>query len=171
MTRDQYRLLGSVIKSKGISGEVVVRTKIATSGIQEKPRFVMVKIDGLPVPFFVNSWQNLSNNEIILRFKDITTKEKAEKFRDKEIWLPRNEFKDFSFKPATEDISGFKVIDAEAGFIGITKGILAIPENDLLRVDYSGREVLIPLQEGIVLEIRSDKKEIRVNLPEGFLQI
>jgi 16S rRNA processing protein RimM len=171
MTRDQYRLLGSVAKTKGISGEVVIRTKITTRSINSGQKYVMVKIEGLLVPFFIDSWHNLSNNEVILKFRDINNRDRAEFFRDKEIWLPQNEFKKSFLKPAEEDLSGYKVIDINEGFIGITQGILDIPENDLLRVDFRNHEVLIPLQEGIILKIEPDKKEIKVNLPDGFLQI
>ncbi len=171
MTRDEYRLLGSVIKTKGISGEVVIRTKITTIGISEDQKYVMIKIDGLLVPFFIDSWQNLSNNEIILKFRDINKKEKAERLKDREIWLPRNELKNALMKPADDDLSGYKVIDVSDGFIGRTTGILEIPGNDLLRVEYREREILLPIHESIILEINPDKKLIRVDLPDGFLQI
>jgi 16S rRNA processing protein RimM len=171
MTRDEYRLLGSVIKTKGISGGVVIRTKITTIGISEDQKYVMIKIDGLLVPFFIDSWQNLSNNEIILKFRDINTIEKTERLKDREIWLPRKDLKNALMKPADDDLSGYKVIDIRDGFIGRTTGILEIPGNDLLRVEYREREILLPIQESIIQEINPDKKLIRVDLPDGFLQI
>jgi len=171
MTRDHYRLLGSVVKIKGISGEVVIRTKITTSSINSGQKFLMVKIDGLLVPFFIDSWHSTSNNEFVVKFRDIVTRDKAGFFRDKEIWLPRNELKGSFLNAAEKELSGYKVIDASEGFIGITQGILDIPGNDLLKVDFRNHELLIPLQEGIILKINPDKKEIRVRLPEGFLQI
>ena len=86
MTRDDYRLLGSVVKTRGFSGEVVVRSRTTTQGINESQKHVMIKIDGLLVPFFIVSWQSLSDKEIILKFRDIETKEKAEKLKDNEIY-------------------------------------------------------------------------------------
>jgi 16S rRNA processing protein RimM len=171
MTRDQFRLLGSVVKTKGISGEVVIRTKIPTGSINSGQKYIMVKIDGLLVPFFIDSWHNISNSEIVVKFQDIVTRDKAEFFRDKEIWLPRNALNKSLLNQSPEDLSGYKVVDVSEGFIGITQGILDIPENQLLRVDFRDHEILIPLQEGIILKINSVKKEIRVKLPEGFLQI
>jgi len=159
------------VKTKGISGDVVTRTKITTDSIKEEERFVMVEINGLFVPFFAESWHNISKNEIVLKFKSIDTKDKAENFRDRKIWLHRDEFKRTLFKPTLQDLVGYKIIDTSEGFIGIAKGMLEIPGNELLQVDYGDRELLIPLQEGIVLEINPDKKQIRVSLPDGFLQI
>jgi 16S rRNA processing protein RimM len=171
MAGDEYRLLGSVVKTKGIAGEIIIRTKISADSIQAKQRFVMVKIDGLLVPFYADSWHNNSKREIVLKIRDISTRDKAENFRDKEIWLPAKEFRDPGSKNTAISLTGYKVIDASNGFIGITKGILEIPGNDLLQVDYREREILIPIQGSIILEINADKKQIKVSLPEGFLKI
>jgi len=107
---------------------VVIRTKITTSSINSGQKYVMVSIEGLLVPFFIDSWQNLANNEIAIRFRDIITRDKAEFFRDREIWLPLNELKKSILNNTGEDLSGYKVIDASEGFIGITQGILDIRE-------------------------------------------
>ena len=170
MTREDYRLLGSVVKTRGISGQVIVRSEIAINGINEDQKFVMIKIDGLLVPFFIESCQSLSKEAIILKLRDTDTREKADKLKDKEVWLPWNKIKNSQILH-TDDLSGYKVIDISAGNIGRSTGILNIPGNELLRVDYQERELLVPIQEGIILEINSKKKFIRVNLPEGFLEI
>jgi 16S rRNA processing protein RimM len=170
MTRDDYRLLGSVVKTRGISGEVVVRSKTTTQGINESQKHVMIKVDGLLVPFFIVSWQSLSDKEIILKFRDIETKEKAEKLKDNEIYLPRTEF-NTNIRSGTNDLSGYQVIDVRDGVIGKSTGIMEIPGNELLKVEYRKREILLPIQEGLILEINSKKKLIRVNLPKGFLEI
>ncbi len=170
MTRDDYRLLGSVVKTRGISGEVVVRSRTTIQGINESQKYVMIKVDGLLVPFFIVSWQSLSDKEIILKFRNIETKEKAEKLKDNEIYLSRTEF-NTDIRSGTDDLSGYQVIDVRDGVIGKSTGIMEIPGNDLLKVEYRKREILLPIQEGLILEINSKKKLIRVNLPKGFLEI
>jgi 16S rRNA processing protein RimM len=170
MTRDDYRLLGSVVKTRGISGEVVVRSRTTIQGINESQKHVMIKVDGLLVPFFIVSWQSLSDKEIILKFRNIETKEKAEKLKDNEIYLSRTEF-NTDIRSSTDDLSGYQVIDVRDGVIGKSTGIMEIPGNDLLKVEYRKREILLPIQEGLILEINSKKKLIRVDLPKGFLEI
>jgi len=170
MTREDYRLLGSVVKTRGISGEVVIRSKITNSGINEDLRFVMIKIDGLLVPFFIESWQSLSKEKIILKLRDTDTREKADKLKDKEIWLPRNKIKNSHILPSG-DLTDYEVIDINAGNIGRSTGILDIPGNALLKIEYRERELLLPIQKGIIVEINSKKKIIRVDLPEGLLEI
>lgn len=169
--RDDYRLFGSIVKTRGISGEVVIRTRSTTQGINNNQKFIMIKIDGLLVPFFLISWHNISKNECILKFQDIETKDKAEKLKDNEIWLPRTQISNTNIRSGIDDLSGYQVIDIRAGVIGKSTGILEIPGNELLQVEYQKREILLPIQEGLILEINSKKKLIKVDLPEGFLEI
>jgi 16S rRNA processing protein RimM len=170
MTRDDYRLLGSVVKTRSFSGEVVVRSIRTTQEIKKNQKHVMINIDGILVPFFIVSWQSLSDKEIILKFRDIETKEKAEKLKDKEIYLPRTEI-NTNIRSGTDDLSGYQVIDVRIGILGKSEGIMEIPGNELLKVKYRKREILLPIQEGLILEIDSKKKLIKVDLPEGLLEI
>jgi 16S rRNA processing protein RimM len=170
MTRDDYILLGSIVKTRGISGEVVIRSKITIREII-KQKSVMLKIDGLLVPFFVISWKNIQDNEIILKFRDIETKEKAEKLKDAEVYLLKTAISNVDIKSVTENLSGYQVVDIRTGVIGKSTGIMEIPGNELLQVEYRKKEILLPLQEGVVLEINSEKKMIKVDLPDGFLEI
>lgn len=170
MTRDDYMLLGSIVKTRGISGEVVVRSKFTAREVINQ-KSVMLKIDGLLVPFFVISWKNIPDNEIILKFRDIETKEKAEKLKNADVYLLKTAISNFDIKSVKENLSGYQVIDVRTGVIGKSTGIMEIPGNELLQVKHRKKEILLPLQEGVVLEINSEKKMIKVDLPDGFLEI
>ena len=171
MTRDKYKLLGSVVKTHGISGEVVIRFRIPVKGINKNLKSLMIKMDGLLVPFSIISWHNLTDNEIVAVFRDINSKKKAETLKDKDIYILRNEITNSNVRSDIPDLSGYKVTDIRIGEIGKTTGILEVPGNDLLQVEYQKRQILIPVQEGLILEIDSVKKLITVDLPEGFLEI
>ena len=41
----------------------------------------------------------------------------------------------------------------------------------LMAIIYNGKEVLIPVSPDIIDEVIRDKKQIKVNLPEGLLEI
>jgi len=171
MTRDDYKLLGSVVKTRGISGEVVIRLRIPVKRINNNLKSLMVQIDGLLVPFSIISWHFLTDTEIITVFQDINSKKKAEILRDKDIYISRNEVTNSTVRSDLHNLTGYRVADIRIGEIGLTTGILEIPGNDLLQVEYQKRQILIPIQEGLILEIDSKKKLITVDLPEGFLKI
>jgi 16S rRNA processing protein RimM len=171
MTRDDYKLLGSVVKTHGISGEVVIRSSVPIKGMNKNLKSLMVEIDGLLVPFSIISWHFLKDNEIVMEFRDIDSKKKADKLKGKDIFIFRKEITNTSIGLNKNNLSGFRVIDIKIGEIGITKGILEVPGNNLFQVEYRKREILLPIQEGMILEINTKKKLIRVDLPEGFLDI
>lgn len=171
MAREDYKLLGSVAKMHGISGEVVIRSKIPVKIVNHNLKSLMIKIDGLLVPFSIVSMHFLTDTEIIALFRDIDSRKKAEFLQDKDIFIPSHEIRNTAVKSDFPNLTGYKVTDIRTGEIGKAMGILEIPGNDLLQVEYREREILLPIQEGLILEINSKKKLIIVDLPEGFLEI
>lgn len=171
MARDDYKFLGSVVKTHGISGEVVIRSKIPVKGMNKDLKSLMVKIDGLLVPFSIISLQFITETEIIVVFRNIDSKNKAEILKDKDIFILQDEIKNASVISDMPDLSGYKVTDIRIGDIGKVTGIMEVPGNDLLKIEFRKREILLPIQEGLILEIDSKKKMVKVDLPEGFLEI
>jgi 16S rRNA processing protein RimM len=171
MTRDNYLLLGSIVKIRGISGEVIIRTKIPVRGIKKNLKSLMIQIDGLLVPFSIVSWRFLTETEIIAAFRDINSKDKAEILKEKDVFILRDGITYSFARKDIHNLSGYKVTDIRIGNIGKTTGIIEVPGNDLLKIKYMEREILLPIQKGLILEINNKKKLIRVDLPDGFLKI
>ena len=46
-----------------------------------------------------------------------------------------------------------------------------MPQQNMLVVDSNGKEVLIPLADDLLVEIRREVREIEMRLPEGLLDI
>ncbi len=51
------------------------------------------------------------------------------------------------------------------------KGLLPVGDRNLLVVDRGGREVLIPFVEPLCFEVDAGAKRIRVDLPDGLLDL
>lgn len=171
MTGNDYKFLGSIVKTRGISGEVVIRSKIPVKDIKKNLKSLMIKIDGLLVPFSIISWQFLSEKEIIAVFRDIDSKTKSEILKDRDVFVPESDISDTIIGSDLHNLSGYKVSDIKIGELGKATGILEVPGNDLLKVKYGEKEILLPIQEGLIREIDSKRKRIIVDLPEGFLEI
>lgn len=62
-------------------------------------------------------------------------------------------------------------MDKDGVTIGTVKGLLPVGGRDLLVVDRSGREVLIPFTESFCLEVDAAAGRIRVELPDGLLDL
>lgn len=171
MTRDNYISLGMIVKTRGISGDLVIRSKKKILQLKSNCKTIWIEIDGLLVPFFISSYTFLKDNEILIGFEDIDLPEKAAKLKGRNAFVHKSDAVLPSIDDIPEHILGYMIIDIHSGEIGKITGIEEIPENSLFRVEYGHREILIPIQEGIICEINEKKRFIRVNLPGGFLEI
>ncbi len=50
-------------------------------------------------------------------------------------------------------------------------GVLPVGDRNLLVADRDGKEILIPFMEPMILGVDPAKKEIRVDLPDGLLEL
>jgi len=171
MTRDDYISLGTVVKTRGISGDLVIRSNRKLLQIKNNWESVWIEIDGLLVPFFISSYSFFKDNEILIGLEDIDLPEKAEKLTGRNAFIHKSNIVQSPGDYSPDKILGFLIIDIHSGEIGKITGIDEIPGNSLFRVEHGNREILIPMQEDLIHEINEKKKIILVDLPEGFLEI
>ena len=171
MTKDNCFELGKITKTHGLKGEVVLWLDVDFPEDYEDLESIFLDVKGELVPFFMDSYR-LSGNRAIVQFEDIDTFEKAEELVNLEAYLPLDEL------PALEndqfyyhEIIGFQVVDKNLGELGIVYTVHSMQAQDLLVMDYKGKEVLIPVIPEIVLEADKEAKILNVNLPEGLLEV
>ena len=70
-----------------------------------------------------------------------------------------------------EGLIGFRVIDKIAGELGEITDVDDSTENVLLQIDHAGRELLIPAVEAFIEDIDAARKELKMSLPEGLLDL
>jgi len=169
-TEDCFRI-GTILKTKGLKGELNIY--IDFEGI-EKVRFnsLFVEIAGKLVPYFVSSVKYLQKNAGYLVLEDVDTIEKAAHLVRKDIYLP-NKLKPKKKKEefTLMDLKGFTAIDDNEGELGIITDIQEYPQQLIATVQYQNCEVLFPLNVDTVKGIDVVKELVRVDLPDGLLDI
>ena len=124
------------------------------------------------VPFFVESFRDISSREIIISFRDVDAADKAVELAGFPIWIPDTYITIQSKTPLPEeDISGYQIVDKRLGPAGTVKEMVDIVQNPLLKVIHDNKEYFIPFHQDIVLKIDSVKKTVMVDLPEGLFEI
>lgn len=68
-----------------------------------------------------------------------------------------------------QELLGCEVTTSEGLNLGPVTDVVNLPGQDLLAVDYQGREILIPFVRAIVPEVDVKARKIGVVLPEGLL--
>ena len=70
-----------------------------------------------------------------------------------------------------EDLTGWTVLHADGTKAGTVKAHEDIPGNPCLWIDTGHGEVLIPLHEELLLEADPEKQTLRMEIPEGLLDL
>ncbi|MDB5091608.1 MAG: rRNA processing protein RimM [Mucilaginibacter sp.] len=169
-TEDCFRI-GSTIKTKGLKGELHIYTDF--DGIEAiKFNSLFIEIAGKLVPYFVSSIKYLQKNAAYLILEDVDTIEKAAHLAKKDLYLPNKlKPKKAEAEFTLFDLVGFTAIDDYEGELGKITDVQEYPQQILATITYKNCEVLFPLNEEIIKGIDVVREIVRVDLPEGLLDI
>lgn len=108
---------------------------------------------------------------VILKFKGIETPEEIGKYRQKSLYVTRENAvrlgKDEYF---IADLMGLKVFDEEDTEIGVLREVLETGANDVYIIDLNdGRELLLPAIKECVLNVDVEAGKIQIHILDGLL--
>jgi 16S rRNA processing protein RimM len=151
----------------GIKGELSLSTGYDLADISCDDPFIVCDMDGIPVPFFIDSFRQKNDSTALVGFAGVDSNDKAKLFTGKSAYIPAD-----LLPPPDEnasggnDITGYTVSDERRGEIGTVTDIDDNTLNILLKVGYNEKEILIPL--ALATTVDRKRKLIEVSLPEGF---
>jgi 16S rRNA processing protein RimM len=164
--------IGKINKPHGINGEMsfTFTTDIFDT---ENADFFIFEIEGIFVPFYIESYRFRTETTALLKLEDIELEEQAREFNGLIIYLPTKFYGKVKEEEVTMDyFIGFKLIDQTQSEIGTIIDIDQSTENVLFVVENAdSSELLIPANNDFILEIAHEKKSIFIKIPEGLLDI
>jgi 16S rRNA processing protein RimM len=172
MNKDNCFQLGYISKVHGLHGGVTIVLDVDYPEEYEDLKHVFIDQKSRLVPYFLEYFDLQPNNKVLAKFEDHDTMDDAEKLVGSELYLPLS-----ALATLNEDqyyfheLIGYEVIDQNLGVIGAIKIIYDLQTQDLIGVDYKEREVLIPIQDGIIQKVDKTEKKVFCLLPEGLLDI
>lgn len=174
MNKSQFYPIGYFAKTHGINGELLLKLNANFSDTEHIEELIFAEIDGGLVPFFVedDGIRFRSNESILIRLEDITTKQQAAEL----INCPA-----FTEKPPTNtpsnhlpnlnELIGFSIADEKAGPLGTVSEILDYSSNILLKIDNDGHEILLPATEEFILSINTSGNTIYTSIPQELINL
>jgi 16S rRNA processing protein RimM len=171
MNNSDYREIGTLAKLHGFKGEYVMVSDIMISEEIEDWESVFIEIDGLPVPFFIESLRITSDSSVVIGFEDIKSEDAAKEFLGNKV------FQLFSVADYAEEtvfsqeLSGYLVTDKKFGKIGMVDQLLDFNHNLLLQIMNGEEEILIPVSGEIVVNVNHEEKTILIDAPEGLIHL
>ncbi|MFN7325234.1 MAG: ribosome maturation factor RimM [Chitinophagales bacterium] len=169
----EFGQIGYTRRSHGINGEIKVEIEEPFEEVFFESQRIYLEIKGKKIPYFVKSVRGAG--EIILRLEDVNSREEAIEIQSKGIFLPINELpKDVDPEDNGQEyyyLKGYLLTDLAEGAIGLITEVLSMPHQEMAVVNHHNKEVLIPLNEELIINIDTTKRLIIMNLPEGLVQL
>lgn len=166
---DKMLKIAKVLKSNGTEGEVIISFLGISPEDIDMEESVFIYFDGLPVPFYFESFIRKGTNKAAVKLTGIRNLEDADEIagtgifaREESLDIEYDE-DDFSF------LEGWTLKDSEGHARGTVSGFIDIPENPCLEIDTGDGEAMIPLHEDLIMDIDQELKQIRMKIPDGLL--
>ena len=164
---DTYKI-GTLTRTHGIGGELSMNF---TDDVWDRTEadYVFLEVDGIQVPFFLESWRFRSDSVALLKFQDIDSSESALEYVGADVYFPH----DLTPEPSEDDeytwrhFTGWKVVDDIAGEIGEIEHVEDSTANTIFFVG----DKLIPATVDFIERIDAKERTIYMNLPEGLVAL
>lgn len=172
--REDATSIGIFRKTHALKGELNAVTDIDLP-FCEDPIPVIVDMDGIMVPFYVESWRPKGQFSSLIKLEGIDSEEEASEFVNKEIYVLKTDLAEYSDTDENgeyaDDLVGYTVTDEKDNRIGTISELDLTTENALFIVKDGDRKIYIPIVDEFIEEIDNGNKIIRMHLPEGLLDM
>ena len=176
--RNQLVEIGRYNKPHGVCGELSATLDCDDAVIKDFSCLIS-EINGIFVPFFVESVRPKSSDVTLLKIEDITNEDEAQLLVNKYIYVNKQEFENVSDEYADDAMPldyfiGFNVYSHDEE-IGVIVDVNDETENCLFVVDSKlhnqPKQVLIPANDDFICDIDLDKKAIEMDIPNGLIEL
>jgi len=162
-----YRI-GRIGKAHGVRGEL---TLLFDDDVFDRTDadYLVLDIDGILVPFFIEEYRFKSDSTAILKFEDIDSQERARQLTGCDVYFPRHLADGDDSSPTLAFLVGFTISDTATGAtIGTIASVDDSTANLLFCLD---NDRLVPATDDLITDIDQERRVITMNIPEGLLEL
>lgn len=161
--------LGFVASAHGLRGEVLVRLHSPGSDALDRVSTLELKRPDSSATFGICAARPHKDGWL-LTLEGVSTREAAVGLRGCTVHVPTS-----ALPPLDEGefyldtVIGYRMVDAAAGDLGEILGVLTTTIDMLVVRDAQGRELIVPLLDGVVEEVDHTGRTVQVTVPDGLL--
>ncbi|MGF1565540.1 MAG: ribosome maturation factor RimM [Flavobacteriales bacterium] len=171
MTHDDCFYLGKITKLHGYKGAMVMFLDVDDPSLYHELDGVFLDINGQLIPHFITR-ADPRGNQMIVEFQGVYGEAAAMALINKPIYLPLDLLPALSGKQFYfHEVIGFTIRDLKFGVVGTIRAITDHPVNPLFIVDHNEREVLIPMNDDVLVEVNRELREIVTDTPDGLIEL
>lgn len=168
---DVYKI-GRLGKPHGVKGEISFQFSDDIFDVVDAD-YLLLEIDGILVPFFMEEYRFRSDEIALMKFEDIDNDDRARELTGCDVYFPRAHGEAAVARLTWSEIVGYQVIDsASRRPVGTITHVDESTINTLLVLSTDeGNELLVPAGADMIADVDKDKRVIIMDIPDGLLDL
>ena len=168
---DVYKI-GRLGKPHGVKGEVSFQFDDDIFDRVDAD-YLILEIDGILVPFFIEEYRFRSDELALMKFADIDTAEQARELTGCSVFFNREHADGDTDSMSWAEIIGYHIVDAASRQpVGTIATVDDSTINTLFEVTTKeGQDLLIPADEDLIADVDKEARTITMTIPEGLLDL
>ena len=162
--------IGHFSRLHGYNGKLVISFVNETPSILTKKITIWINISGLITPFKIQEIQQLNKNKLVLTLLNVN-KNKAEELKNKSVFINPKDVDLTEEKFDKNNITGYDLFSNEEENLGKVSAVIKIKNNNLIQIYVNETEVLLPFSEKTILVLDHSKKQIKLDIPDGLIEL
>ncbi len=158
--------IGTITRLHGKQGELQCRLQ-NDIWYDIDASFLIMRIDGLLVPFRISDWRDKNSECILLTLKGVTDETAALKLVNSEVYALRKDVKgsntDEEPQLLWQDLKDYSLYNADRVLMGTIEHIDETTANIVAQTEEG---YLFPLHEDLIIDINTEQRTIQLNLPD-----
>lgn len=176
MNSQKFISIGTILKPHGVRGvlKFIADYDFGKDFLKANALYIQLTTEK-NIPHIIESFEEINRKEYLVKFEDVNTKEAAEKLVKKEVLIVENLFEKWviedEFDTSFSYVTGFSLYNEKHELIGKIDDVIDLTSHEIAQLTINEKEVLIPLEESLIIEINEEKQQIVMTIPEGLLDI
>ena len=166
--QEEVYKIGRLGKAHGVKGEVSFQFDDDIFDRVDAD-YLVLDIDGILVPFFMDEYRFRSDTICLVKFKNIDTQQRAQELTGCDVFFPRALAEEGDEMPSLSMLVGFEIVNAaNKETVGRVAAIDDSTANILFELEDG---TLIPASDDLIEEIDAEQQQIKMEIPEGLLAL
>ena len=172
MQKKDCFFLGIITKKYSFRGEVIIKLEGDYSNIYRNINSIYIESESSLTLYKINKIQKHKSFFLRVSLNEINDEKETKKILNKNVYLPLSLLPSLTGKSFYyHEVNGFLAIDNKGNEIGIIKSIKDFKKQSLFVIDHKETEILVPIHNDLIEFVNRKKKQIKINLPDGLIDI
>jgi 16S rRNA processing protein RimM len=165
-----YEHIGKVVATHGFKGVVEIAHDLKDHLQVKKWEAIMLSWnEGSHIPFFIEQVISAQPDFWLIKLEEIHSVEEARTYLNSQVFAPPHTTSQVKKKDESLALLGFEIQDQNIGPLGKITDVFKNTMQDLVAIDYKGKELLIPIVNDIIKKVDGVNKIIITSLPDGYI--